>query len=65
MMFDEYVEGKTWRCTKFYKALDESQREASCCPHILWLVIGDFNEITYVLEKKRGLPQRETQMSKF
>ncbi|KAK8349381.1 hypothetical protein V6Z12_A06G136900 [Gossypium hirsutum] len=66
MMVDEDIYGKTWRCTRFYRAPEESQRKASWnlmhsvddCSHIPWLVIEDFSEIVYLSEKKGGLPQR-------
>lgn len=66
-------DGHSWRCTGFYRAPKEARREESgrllCtlndCLSVPWLVIGDFNEITYASEKRGGLPRREIQMRRF
>ncbi|KAK8292448.1 hypothetical protein V6Z11_D06G123400 [Gossypium hirsutum] len=60
VMVDEDIDGKIWRCTGFYGAPKESQREASWnllrslddCSHIPWLVIRDFNKIVYFSKNK-------------
>ncbi|KAK5812753.1 hypothetical protein PVK06_028192 [Gossypium arboreum] len=60
VMIDEDLEGKTWRCTGFYRALEKNMRKASWnllqilndSPHIPWVVVGDFNEIAFSTEKK-------------
>ncbi|MBA0570269.1 hypothetical protein Golob_003948 [Gossypium lobatum] len=62
IMIDKDLEEKAWRCTGFYGAPEENLREVprnllqflNNCPHILWLVLGNFNEIAYLSNKKEG-----------
>ncbi|XP_012480763.2 uncharacterized protein LOC105795620 [Gossypium raimondii] len=73
VIIDEDLEGKTWRCTMFYEAPEETMHEASWnllrtlndSLYISWIVIGDFNEIAFSTEKKDGLLRRERQMCRF
>ncbi|MFQ6645218.1 hypothetical protein Gotur_020591 [Gossypium turneri] len=62
IMIDKVLEEKAWRCIGFCGAPEENLREVSRnllqflnnCPHILWLVLGDFNEIAYSSKKNEG-----------
>lgn len=70
VMIDVDSEGNKWRCTGFFDAPEENHREASWnllrslndCSHIPWIIIGDFNEITFATEKWGDLSRRERKM---
>ncbi|GMI90447.1 hypothetical protein HRI_002714000 [Hibiscus trionum] len=62
-------DGNMWRCTGFYSAHKEQNKSDSwnLLRHlddtldILWLVIGDFNELLFSFEKSGGWLQNQRQ----
>ncbi|GMI95766.1 hypothetical protein HRI_003245900 [Hibiscus trionum] len=73
VIFEEDIDGFSWRCTGFYGAPEVENREASWdLLHSLddmldtpWLVIGDFNELLLASEKRDGRIQSDSQMNSF
>ncbi|GMI69890.1 hypothetical protein HRI_000658300 [Hibiscus trionum] len=73
VIFEEDLDGVSWRCTGFYEAPEVENREASWAllrslddmPDMPWLVIGDFNELLLASEKQGGRLRSESQMNGF
>ena len=73
---DAWVDGGEigwWHFTGFYGHLDTAKRleswaklkQLKCTSSLPWLVIGDFNEIVGLLEKKGGCIRPRKQMEDF
>ncbi|KAL4281614.1 hypothetical protein GQ457_03G026570 [Hibiscus cannabinus] len=73
VIFEDDSDGIRWRCTGFYGAPEEQNRDESWnllrqlndLPELPWLVIGDFNELLFANEKVGGRPRNQRQMINF